>query len=92
MTYESTQTRVFLQQYLVNQLCATNNVFVKIRVLNLFLVLLEEGHLEFKQNLRKQPEAFNEASSKFIVDSLGVCAWGMTHLEFSRLFLDTDSG
>ena len=68
MTYESTQTRVFLQQYLLNQLCATNNVFVKIRVLNLFIILLEEGHIEFKQNLRKQPEAFNEASSKFIVD------------------------
>jgi len=64
MTFESAGTRVFVQQYLINELCNTNNVFVKIRILVVILRLLEEGHLEFKQNLRKMPQPFNEASSK----------------------------
>lgn len=63
MSYESHQTRVFLQQYLLNQLITSNNVYSKIKVLRLFLDLLEEGHIEFKQNLRRTPEPFNEASS-----------------------------
>ena len=64
MSFESQQTRLFLQQYLLNQLITTNNVFSKIKVLRLFLVLLEEGHIEFKQNLRRSPEPFNEAASR----------------------------
>lgn len=67
MSFESPQTRMFLQQYLVNQLITSSNVYSKIKILRLFLVLLEEGHIELKQNLRKQPEPFNEASSKSLV-------------------------
>ena len=115
MTYEAPQTRLFLQQYLLNSLCGTNNVYVKIKILKIFQVLflsdslslppspltlslslpslflprtlsplppwtlittnihaccvyslqslLDDGHIEFKQNLRKHPEAFNEAAS-----------------------------
>ena len=103
MTFESPQVRLFLQQYLLNSLVSTNNVFVKMKVLKIFQVgskqslslinymincdylyvtvcvcvcvcvcvfvclhaqvLLDDGHIEFKQNLRKHPEAFNEASS-----------------------------
>ena len=64
MTFESQQTRVFLQQYLVNQLITTNNVYSKIKILQIILVLLNDGHIEFKQNLRKTPEPFNEAASE----------------------------
>ena len=67
MSFESHQTRMFLQQYLLNQLLTTNNVFSKIKILRLFLVLLEEGHIEFKQNLRRCPEPFNEAASRLQV-------------------------
>lgn len=28
--------------------------------------LLDDGHIEFKQNLRKHPEAFNEAASECV--------------------------
>ena len=98
MTFESPQVRLFLQQYLLNSLVSTNNVFVKMKVLKIFQVgtnkslslinhmvncdclyvtvcvcvclraqvLLDDGHIEFKQNLRKHPEAFNEASSMSI--------------------------
>ncbi|XP_064406565.1 uncharacterized protein LOC135351492 isoform X2 [Halichondria panicea] len=62
MSFDSTATRVFLQQYLVNELCSTNNVFVKLRVLRCITAVLDEGHIEFKQNLRKVPQPFNEAS------------------------------
>lgn len=65
MTFESYQTRLFLLQYLVNQLITTNNVYSKIKILRLFQVLLEEGHIEFKQTLRRTPEPFNEAASAF---------------------------
>lgn len=97
MSFESPQTRLFLQQYLLNQLVATNNVYTKIKVLRLFQVvipcvllrwfvvecvhvceplqvLLDDGHFEFKQNLRKHPEAFNEASSKYMYSVL-VCVY-----------------
>ena len=63
MSYESPQTRAFLQQYLLNQLITSRNVYVKRKVLKLIEELLEKGHIEFKQNLRKQPEPLNEASS-----------------------------
>lgn len=43
MTYESPQTRLFLQQYLLNQLVATNNVFVKIKVLKIFQVNISQN-------------------------------------------------
>ena len=76
MSFESHQTRMFLQQYLINQLITTNNVFTKIKILRLFLVLLEEGHIEFKQNLRKSPEPFNEATSTFCGD-VCVCGGGV---------------
>ena len=33
-------------------------------------VLLDDGHIEFKQNLRKHPEAFNEASSTYTSEYL----------------------
>jgi hypothetical protein len=62
MSYESPQTRAFLQQYLLNQLVTSRNVYVKMKVLKLLEELLEKGHIEFKQNLRKQPEPLNEAS------------------------------
>ena len=64
MSFESGQARAFLQQYLLNQLVTSRNVYVKIKVLKLLEELLEKGHIEFKQNLRKQPEPLNEASSK----------------------------
>jgi len=64
MSYESVQTRIFLQQYLVNQLITTNNVYTKVKILRLFITLLEDGHIEFRQNLRKRPEPFNEAMSE----------------------------
>ena len=63
MSYE-TQTRAFLQQYLLNMLVTSRNVYVKIKVLKLLVNLVEEGHVEFKQNLRRQPEPLNEASSE----------------------------
>lgn len=66
MSFDSTATRVFLQQYLVNELCSTNNVFVKLRVLRCITAVLDEGHIEFKQNLRKVPQPFNEASSEWV--------------------------
>ena len=62
MSFESSQTRVFLQQYLLNQLVTSRNVYVKRKVLKLIEELLEKGHIEFKQNLRKQPEPLNEAA------------------------------
>jgi hypothetical protein len=62
MSFESGQARAFLQQYLLNQLVTSRNVYVKIKVLKLLEELLEKGHVEFKQNLRKQPEPLNEAS------------------------------
>ena len=64
MSYESPQTRAFLHQYLLNQLITSRNVYVKWKVLKLIEGLLEKGHIEFKQNLRKQPEPLNEASSE----------------------------
>lgn len=66
MSFESSQTRVFLQQYLLNQLLTSRNVYVKRKVLKLIEELLLRGHVEFKQNLRKQPEPLKEASSKYI--------------------------
>lgn len=73
MSFESYQTRLFLLQYLINQLITSNNVYSKIKILRLFLVLLEEGHVEFKQTLRKTPEPFNEAASEW-AGSVG-CGW-----------------
>lgn len=64
MSFESPRTRVFLQQYLLNQLVTSRNVYVKRKVLKLIEELLEKGHVEFKQNLRKQPEPLNETSSE----------------------------
>lgn len=64
MSFESGQARAFLQQYLLNQLVTSKNVYVKLKVLKLLEELLEKGHIEFKQNMRKQPEPLNEASSK----------------------------
>lgn len=43
-------------------LVTSRNVYVKIKVLRLLQCLVEEGHIEFKQNMRKQPEPINEAS------------------------------
>lgn len=54
-----------MQQYLLNQLVTSRNVYVKKKVLKLIEELLLRGHIEFKQNLRKQPEPLNEASSKY---------------------------
>ncbi len=71
MSFDSTPTRAFLQQYLVNELCSTNNVFVKLRVLRCIMAVLEEGHIEFKQNLRKVPQPFNEASSECVCEECG---------------------
>ena len=68
MSYESPQTRAFLQQYLLNQLVTSRNVYVKMKVLKLLEELLEKGHIEFKQNLRKQPEPLNEASSESLTN------------------------
>ena len=68
MSYESPQTRAFLHQYLLNQLVTSRNVYVKMKVLKLLEELLEKGHIEFKQNLRKQPEPLNEASSKSLTN------------------------
>lgn len=73
MSYESPQTRVFLQQYLVNQLITSSNVYTKLKILRLFIDLLEEGHIEFKQNLRKTPEPFNEAISECEPVNKGGC-------------------
>lgn len=69
MSFESSQTRVFLQQYLLNQLLTSRNVYVKRKVLKLIEELLLRGHVEFKQNLRKQPEPLKEASSKYLTTS-----------------------
>lgn len=66
MSFESPQTRAFLQQYLLNQLVTSRNVYVKKKVLKLIEELLMRGHIEFKQNLKKQPEPLNEASSKYV--------------------------
>ena len=38
MTFESPQVRLFLQQYLLNALVSTNNVYVKMKVLKVFQV------------------------------------------------------
>ena len=38
MTFESPQVRLFLQQYLLNALVSTNNVYVKMKVLKIFQV------------------------------------------------------
>lgn len=70
MSFESPQTRIFLQQYLVNLLITSSNVYTKMKVMRLFIILLEEGHIEFKQNLRRTPEPFNAASSKYLFDLL----------------------
>jgi hypothetical protein len=62
MSFESSQARAFLQQYLLHQLVTSRNVYVKFKVLKIVEELLEKGHIEFKQNLRKQPEPLKEAS------------------------------
>ncbi|XP_019852480.1 PREDICTED: AP-4 complex accessory subunit tepsin-like [Amphimedon queenslandica] len=62
MSYESLQTRVFLQKYLINHLDSSRNVYVKIKVLKLVLSLLDEGHTDFHRNLQKTPEPFKSAS------------------------------
>jgi hypothetical protein len=114
MSFESPQVRLFLQQYLLNALVSTNNVYVKMKVLKIFQVgtnncislinrvvnyhcvcmcvfplsqvILDDGHIEFKQNLRKHPEAFNEASSMEIIvylyDYIHVCVSVFTCMEY----------
>jgi hypothetical protein len=62
MSYESTQTRIFLQDYLCNLLVSSKNVLVKIRVLQILVAVLEEGHEEFRTNLRRQPDSLKETS------------------------------
>ena len=66
MSYESPGTRVFLQQYLINMLITSTNVYVKMKVLQLLQAIVDDGHYEFKQNLRKQPAPFNEAASELV--------------------------
>ena len=66
MSYESSGTRVFLQQYLVNMLITSTNVYVKMKVLQLLQAMVDDGHYEFKQSLRKQPAPFNEAASELV--------------------------
>ncbi|XP_065898492.1 AP-4 complex accessory subunit tepsin-like [Dysidea avara] len=62
MSFESQQSRIFLQEYLMNQLVSTRNVYVKTKVLKLFTELVKNGHPEFRQNLLKQTVPLNDAS------------------------------
>lgn len=62
MSFESGQARAFLLHYLLNQLVTSRNVYVKLKILKLLEELMDNGHIEFKMNLRKQPEPLNEAS------------------------------
>ena len=64
MSFESHEARGFLLRYLLNQLVATKNVYVKLKVLQLLTALVERGHIEFKISLSKQTEGIAEASSK----------------------------
>ena len=41
-----------------------NYILVLTKVLKLLQLLVEDGHVEFKQNLRKQPEPMKEAASE----------------------------
>ena len=80
MSFESSQSRAFLQEYLLNQLVTSRNVYVKLKVLKLLESLLERGHIEFKQNLRKQPEPLNETSSELLYNIAPSRAECGTHL------------
>ena len=39
-------------------------VFSSVKVLQVLVVLIEEGHEEFKTNLQRQPDALKETSSE----------------------------
>ena len=54
-------------------------VCVCVMFLHYVQVVLDDGHVEFKQNLRKHPEAFNEAAS-----TLSFVCWHLFGMMFDR--------
>lgn len=82
MSFESQQTRVFLQQYLNNLLLTSKNIYVKIKVvhsfkdytshkliwqvLKLIKAVLDEGHGDFHRNFQRDSGVIQQQTGSLL--------------------------